>query len=303
MHANELREEVASLAPAARNIHFPTVHLPDSRTRMKAHESPDDGSGDLAGAETLEIIQAAPRYKCAGGMERRPSGTSLDSSYSRQRFFGWIMSVPRLPLRIRGDAEERSLPRGTWYCMRSCPGCGGQFSPHTSVCPWCGRSVVLGMIVQLGVAAVLLAGVATFTGIIDWSKVLHSVAPEGVSLTSEPPQNAGHPARDEGTPLLDRAFNALPPPPPKGSSDRPPSCSVADSARLSRLGHGRQDWDDQVRALISCRQVRPGFNVDELRAALGRPAKVVQRESGEEEWIYNQQRVVVKDGRVTAIER
>src|SRR6266487_750569 len=212
------------------------------------------------------------------------------------------MSLSRLPLRSRPHAVERSLTRGTWEYMRSCPGCGGQFGPHTSVCPWCGRSVVLGVIVQLGVAAVLLAGIATFTGIIDWSKVLYSVVPEGVLLTSEPPQNASHPARDEGTPLLDRAFKALPPPPPKGSSDRPPTCSVADSARLSRLGHGRQDWGDQVRALISCRQVRPGFNVDQLRAALGRPAKVVQRGSGEEEWIYDQQRVVVKDGRVTAIE-
>ena len=187
--------------------------------------------------------------------------------------------------------------------MRSCPGCGGQFAPHTSVCPWCGRSVILGMIVQLGVAGVLLTGVATFTGIIDWSRVLRSVAPvAGQGIFPDAPPNAAHPARDEGAPLLDGAFKALPPPPPKGSSARAPSCSVADSARLSRLGGGRQDWDDQVRALISCRQVRPGFNVDQLRAALGRPARVVRRDSGEEEWIYNHQRVVVKDGRVTSIE-
>jgi hypothetical protein len=185
--------------------------------------------------------------------------------------------------------------------LRSCPGCGGQFAPHTSVCPWCGRSVILGVVMQLGVAAVLLAGIATFTGIIDWSKFVHSVVPEGMQETSDPPLNPVHPAREEGTSLVDGAFKALPPPPPKGTSARPPSCNVADSARLSRLGH--RDWDDQVRALISCRQVRPGFNVDQLRAALGRPARVVRRDSGEEEWIYNQMRVVVKDGRVTSIER
>jgi hypothetical protein len=159
------------------------------------------------------------------------------------------------------------------------------------------------MIVQLGVAGVLLMGVATFTGIIDWSRVLRSVAPGEQGIFSDAPQNVAQPTRDEGAPLLDGAFKALPPPPPKGSSARPPSCSVADSARLSRLGHGRQDWDDEVRALISCRQVRPGFSADQLRAALGRPAKVVRRDSGEEEWIYNQQRVVVKDGRVISIER
>jgi hypothetical protein len=160
--------------------------------------------------------------------------------------------------------------------------------------------VILGVIVQLGVAGALLAGVATFTGIIDWPKVLHSIVPERVSGTSEAPQNGSHPASDEGTSLLDRAFQAVPPPPPEGTSARPPACSVADSARLSRLG---RDWQRQARALISCRQVRPGFNVDQLRAALGRPTKVVKRDSGGEEWIYDRLTVVVEDGRVTSIER
>jgi hypothetical protein len=187
--------------------------------------------------------------------------------------------------------------------LRSCPGCGGQFAPHTSVCPWCGRSVFLGVLVQLGVAGVLLAGVATFTGIIDWHRTLRFVIPEEVQTTPDAPRLSGQPARDEGKPLIERAFKALPPPPPKRSSARPPSCNVADSARLSRLGPGHRDWDDQVRSLISCRQVRPGFNVDQLRAALGKPAQVVRRGSGEEEWIYDQQKVVVKDGQVTSIER
>lgn len=186
--------------------------------------------------------------------------------------------------------------------MRSCPGCGGQFAPNTSVCPWCGRSVVLGVIVQLGVAAALLAGIATFTGIIDWSKMLRSVGPDVVLTAPEAPGHDAQQARDEGKPLVERAFEALPPPPPERSSARPPSCNVADSARLSRLDRAHQDWDDQVRALVSCRQVRRGFNVDQVRAALGRPAKVVQRDSGEEEWIYNQLRVVVKNGQVTSIE-
>jgi hypothetical protein len=159
------------------------------------------------------------------------------------------------------------------------------------------------MIVQLGVAGVLLTGVATFTGIIDWSKVMRSVAPEVLPAISDGPQNAAHPTTDEESPLVERAFKALPPPPPKRSSARPPSCNVADSARLSRLGREHQNWDDQVRALISCRQVRPGFNVDQLRAALGRPAKVIRRDSGGEEWIYNNMRVVVEDGRVTSIDR
>src|SRR5436190_14879172 len=106
--------------------------------------------------------------------------------------------------------------------MRSCPGCGGQFAPHTSVCPWCGRSVVLGVIVQLGVAGVLLLGISTFTGIIDWSRVLHSVFPEGVLATSEAPPPAGHSAGDEGKPLLDGAFQALPAPNPAGRGAQPP---------------------------------------------------------------------------------
>ena len=187
--------------------------------------------------------------------------------------------------------------------MRSCPGCGGQFAPNTSVCPWCGRSVLLGVIVQLGVAGVLLMGAATFTGIINWSNVVHSVLPrEGPAMVSGPGPT-GPPAGDDGKPLLDRAFKALPPPPPPGSSDRPPACNVADSARLSRLGREHRDWNDQVRLLISCRQVRRGFNVDQLRAALGKPARVVHHDSGGEEWIYNQTRVVVKDGQVTEVMR
>jgi hypothetical protein len=163
--------------------------------------------------------------------------------------------------------------------------------------------VVLGVIVQLGVAAVLLTGVATFTGIIDWSRVLRFVAPAGVPTTPDAPGPGGQPARAEGTPLVERAFKALPPPNNAGKGAQPPACNVADSARLSRLGRAHQDWDEQVRTLVSCRQVRPGFNVDQLRAAMGRPAKVVQSDSGGEEWIYNHLRVVVKDGRVTAVQR
>jgi hypothetical protein len=188
--------------------------------------------------------------------------------------------------------------------MRSCPGCGGQFAPHTSVCPWCGRSVVLGVLVQLGVAAVLLVGVAFFTGILDWSKVLHGVIPEEMPATpdAQEPRRASQPAKDEGKPLIERAFQALPAPPPEGTTAQRPGCNVADSARLSRLDREHQDWSDQALALISCRQVRRGFNVDQVRAALGRPGKVVQRPSGGEEWIYDQMRVVVKDGEVTSIE-
>lgn len=161
--------------------------------------------------------------------------------------------------------------------------------------------MVLGVIMQLGVAAVLLAGIATFTGIIDLSTVIRSVMPEGMPATAEPPPSAGQPVGKDGKPLLDRAFQALPPPNP--ADGRQPSCSVADSARLSRLSRAHRNWDEQVRALISCRQVRPGFSVEQLRAAIGKPAKVVQHESGGEEWIYDQLRVVVKDGQVTAVER
>jgi hypothetical protein len=162
--------------------------------------------------------------------------------------------------------------------------------------------VVLGVIVQLGVAAALLTGVATFTGIIDWSRLVRLAIPEGVPATPDAPQRTGQPARDEGTPLVERAFQALPPPQQPGRSAQPPGCNVADSARLSRLNREHRDWGDEVSALVSCRQVRPGFNVDQLRAAMGRPAKVVRSDSGGEEWIYNHLKVVVKDGQVTAVE-
>jgi hypothetical protein len=164
--------------------------------------------------------------------------------------------------------------------------------------------VILGVIMQLGVAGVLLTGVATFTGIINWSNVVRSVLPREGPATVSGPGPTGQSAGDEGKPLLDRAFKALPPPPPPGSSDRPPACNVADSARLSRLGREHQDWDDQARMLIACRQVRRGFTVDQIRAALGKPARVVRHDSGGEEWIYNDKmRVVVKDGQVTAVTR
>jgi hypothetical protein len=202
------------------------------------------------------------------------------------------------------STEERSLSRGTpSQSLRSCPGCGGQFAPHTSVCPWCGRSVILGIIVQLGVAGVLLLGVATLTGIIDWSRLVHSVVPQGMTAAPDVAQPTARVTGAGGKPLVDRAFEALPAPNPAGKGAQPPSCNVSDSARLSRIDREHADWNDQVRALISCRQVRPGFNVDQLRAAMGRPAKVVRSDSGGEEWIYKHVRVIVKDGQVVAVKR
>ena len=167
------------------------------------------------------------------------------------------------------------------------------------------------MIIQLGLAAVLLCGVATLTGVVSWSKVVRYVPWAGRIMAPEPPIQAEGPSADKS--VVESAFEAVPAPPirpgsgsggqgRRSSSSRGGACTNADSTRLKQLEreHG---WDRSVLGLIACGQVRRGFTVEQLEASLGRPRNVVRRESGQEAWVYVGFSITVQNGVVVGLER
>src|SRR5438093_10096891 len=93
----------------------------------------------------------------------------------------WLrQAIFLLPLDIRVPGK-RSI-----VALHRCPGCGGQINPHTTNCPWCGHSVAGSVFLQLILAAVLLIGVASFTGIFRWSRVIPQLS-VGAAPMDEPP--------------------------------------------------------------------------------------------------------------------
>ena len=162
--------------------------------------------------------------------------------------------------------------------LNRCPGCGGQINPHTTTCPWCGHSVAGSLFLQLILAAVLLIGVASFTGIFRWSRVFPQLSLSGAPM-DEPPVVST--SSEPGSPgVMDRVFNGnaatLPQrvdriskmsrseTAPDGQAACGPVGAAKVRALLKRYGH----WDDQVLASVACGRVRAGFTVDQVRAAV-----------------------------------
>jgi hypothetical protein len=196
--------------------------------------------------------------------------------------------------------------------LNRCPGCGGQINPHTTTCPWCGHSVAGSMFLQLMLAAVLLIGVASFTGIFRWSKVIPGLSLSGAPM-DEPPVVST--SSEPGSPgVMDRLFdgNATLPQrvdriskmsrsePAQGGGSCGPVGAVKIRALLKRYGA----WEDQVLASVACGQVRTGFTVDQVRAAVGMPESVLRRgAASEERWVYQDMTLTIENGRVTEVHR
>ncbi len=78
-------------------------------------------------------------------------------------------------------------------------------------------------------------------------------------------------------------------------------CAGAPTARREAVLDSFPSWPDDVLGLVACRRIRPGFSADQLRAAWGRPARIVPDLDGVrpiEQWDYGHRSVLVWDGRV-----
>jgi hypothetical protein len=197
--------------------------------------------------------------------------------------------------------------------LTRCPGCGGQITPHTTTCQWCGHSIAASVFVQVIIAVLLLGGVATFTGLLPWPKFLPhlSFLTGAVPSIPPPPPPAEGTQRDAESDMITRAFEATSEAaadqrsvskaqPRKQTSRR--GCVHGDSTRLRSLAQQYQDWDASVLNLVACGQIRTGFTAEQARAALGAPGRVEQG-AGQEVWIYDRMKVVIADGRVSSVRR
>jgi hypothetical protein len=197
--------------------------------------------------------------------------------------------------------------------LNRCPGCGGQINPHTTTCPWCGHSVTGSLVLQLILAAVLLVGVASFTGIFRWSKVIPQLSlgaapmdePPVVSSSSEPSSpgvmnrvfdgNATLPQRVDRISKMSRS---------QADMAGREACGPVGAAKIRALLKRYGGWDDQVLASVACGQVRAGFTVDQVHAAVGMPESVLRRDAGgQEQWVYHDMTLTIENGRVTGVQR
>jgi hypothetical protein len=197
--------------------------------------------------------------------------------------------------------------------LHRCPGCGGQINPHTTTCPWCGHSVAGSVFFQLTLAAVLLVGFASFAGIFRWSKVFPQLAVSDRAMDEPPvPMGAGQPGQGGGS-IMDRVFDpklALPQRVDRVSKmarsepvqDGRASCRPVGAAKIRALLERYGGWDDQVIAAVACGQVRTGFTVAQVRAAVGMPDTILRRE-GQEQWVYQDMTLTIQQGRVVSIAR
>lgn len=199
--------------------------------------------------------------------------------------------------------------------LKRCPGCGGQISPHTTTCPWCGRSVVGSVLVQMTIAAVLVVGVASFTGLVNWSRMLPHLSFSEPAPTSPTARSGPRRAEQGGRTVMDRIFEASPDSRARvervskmaasvATEGTGKGCGVVDSSKIRTLVRRYNGWNDRVLALVACGQVRRGFTADQARAALGDPVSVLpQTETGAEVWVYGDLKLTIRDGRVASVGR
>jgi len=222
------------------------------------------------------------------------------ASWRRQHIFRILLDI-RLP-------GKRSI-----VALNRCPGCGGQINPHTTTCPWCGHSVAGSLFLQLMLAAVLLIGVASFTGIFRWSRVIPQLSFSGPAPMNEPPVSS---PSEPGSPgVMDRMFDGNAATLPhrvdriskmsqsQAGAAGQQACGPVGAAKVRALLKRYGNWDDQVLASVACGQVRAGFTVDQVRAAVGMPESVLRHgAAGEEQWVYQDMTLTIENGRVTEVQ-
>jgi len=196
--------------------------------------------------------------------------------------------------------------------LNRCPGCGGQINPHTTTCPWCGHSVAGSVFLQLILAAVLIIGVASFTGIFRWSKVIPHLSFSGAGPIDEPPVEASSSGASSSG-VASRVFEGQAPQRidrisqmsrDQTGPDGRQGCGPVGAAKVRALVKRYGNWDDQVLASVVCGQVRNGFTVDQVRAAVGMPESVLRKgPGGEEQWVYHDMTLTIQNGRVTEVHR
>jgi hypothetical protein len=213
-----------------------------------------------------------------------------------------------------------------------CRRCGGQISTNSTSCPWCGSATAFNLVGPLVVVALVLFGVAFGLGFIRWQWLEQALGLDRGFTDQVVTADAG--SASGGGPGGDLTWRLPPGPDPADNyggatrgpaprrvpTERPapaptervaavvhashatvptpggPGC--ADSSAIGRLVSRYPLWSNSDLALISCGRVRSGFSSDQVRAALGTPARVSNAGPGREQWRYNGVSVIVEQGRV-----
>jgi hypothetical protein len=164
---------------------------------------------------------------------------------------------------------------------------------------------------QLILAAVLIIGVASFTGIFRWSRVIPQLSFSGAAPMDEPPVEATSSGASSSG-VMSRALEGQTPRrvdriSQMSQSQTDPAgrqvCGPVGAAKVRALLKRYGNWDDQVLASVACGQVRNGFTIDQVRAAVGVPESVLRRGAGQEQWVYHDMTLTIQNGRVTEVHR
>lgn len=159
------------------------------------------------------------------------------------------------------------------------------------------------------VALLLITGVLPFAKLVDWYPGLQRFAPKPAATSAEagPDDGQGGQGGQGG-----RGYGEVGAVVPGGQGGRDAEGGqggqVADEAcatgaRAKTLALANPGWSAGDVGLIACRQVRPGFDEAQVRAALGSPREVMEPSGASpvSVWVYRQQRVVFERDTVVGV--
>ncbi len=192
-----------------------------------------------------------------------------------------------------------------------CSGCGSQKNPYDALCPSCGRGAWLSGLLQTGFIILLVGGLAFGSGLLRWRDVDRYLQFQGTptqetAAVRSTGQYRGPTARPSARPVRSAAaFDSTRNAATRRTTTRIKRlvkgllpCLVGDSVRYRTLASTHPEWDREVWAAVTCKQVRPGFTPEQLRAALGEPDSIARDEADVETWLYRNDRVTLSKGRV-----
>ncbi len=218
-------------------------------------------------------------------------------------------------------AVARTGPRqeGVRVLDKRCGACSGQMNGYATVCPWCGRRVVVTNLMRGSLVAVLLLGffvLAHSVQLKDVKRIVGLGADEPITL-ADVAARASEPAwirwlvgvfsadRDDpaGRTLAILDVHRRMPAEPRDTGALSQLCALPDTGLALRLVQEYPMLSDlDIRSAV-CGVIPRGFTAAQVRAVLGAPRIIVRAAPRQEEWLYPTRQLRLMDGRVATVER